>query len=285
MLHLIFIYFFVLDESLYYQKKQGGFNQQISPAFQNLQIQPTEDSNLRYELENQMIELKQQFDSEYKRAEEYRKQFQQEHQLTDLLEKEMVKIKAEQEAVKMAAEDAEKMLIEEQWINEHLTASTPYQVMDDSRKSSSVHVDNAPELTRAPSTFSSSSIMSPHSGFNTSAMLPSTVLDPFEGFKRMDNDLGIPSSPSFTLKNLNDPSTTTANSQLSLSPVQSKAISKYGFDITAFDTLSINDNYEKSTGYTVKDDLAAIFGAPQIDSTASVSSSSKSTNVFDNIFL
>jgi chromosome segregation ATPase len=277
---------FLLDElvSHLHLQKQQVFSQQSSPALQNQQIQYTEDSNLRFELEHQMIEIKEQVNSEYKRVEEYRKQLQQEHQSIDLLEKEIAKIKAELEAAKMVAEDAEKILIEEQRTKEFLEAST----MDASNLSSS-RIENVPDLTRAPSTFSSSSIMSPRSEFGAStATSSSTVFDPFAGFKKMNSDLGVPSSPPVTVQNLNDSSIATIKSQLSLSPVQSKAISMYGFDITAFDALSFNDSNEKSTGYSqkqsIENDLAAIFGAP-INPPPPIPSSSKSTSAFDSIFL
>jgi hypothetical protein len=206
---------------------------------------------------------------------------QQEHQSIELLENEIVRIKAELETAKMAAEDAEKMLLKEQRHRESLDASPSCQTMN----STSTCTENAPELTRASSTFSGSSAMSPRSEFGVTALPSSTAFDSFTGFKRMNSDF---SASPHGIGNLNNYNTTASKSQPSVSPIQSKAISKYGFDITAFDTLSINDSNEQSTGYTqkqsVKDDLVAIFGVTT-DNPSPISSPPKPANTFDSIFL
>lgn len=84
-------------------------------------------------------------------------------------------------------------------------------------------VTSLPELTRATSTFSGvSSISTPR---------PTNIVSLFNPTPKI-----VP-----------------------MSPLQAKAVSKYGFDITAFDTLSLDADQKQVKKTSVDDDLASLF--------------------------
>jgi len=182
---------------------------------------------------------------------------------TEQLHLEITVLKSELNAAKQAAEDAEKLLDVNQKKNKELKGISS---LESSYSSAEQKVDsplnsNLPELTRTASIFSgsSSAIVSPRSDYTA-------TLDPFTGFKKMSQEMSNQAKVS------------------PLSPTQSKAISKYGFDITAFDALSIEGDSSKiapQQSHSIKDDLAALFGSPSTAATTT----SNTTTTFDSIFL
>lgn len=236
---------------------------QLTPVISNQTLQNQADLNQRYELENQLIELKQQMNYEAKRLSEYQTQQRQEQACVEQLHLEITALKSELSAAKQAAEDAEKLLDVNLKKNKELKGISS---LESSYSSAEQRVDspltsNLPELTRTASIFSgsSSSIVSPRSDYTA-------TLDPFTGFKKMSQELSNQAKVP------------------PLSPTQSKAISKYGFDITAFDALSIEDDNSKiapQQSHSIKDDLATLFGSPSTAATTT----SNTTTTFDSIFL
>lgn len=191
-----------------------------------------QDQSLRYELENQLIEIKQQLNFEQQRYEDLQLQQERESSLIAALENDLVFVRSELAEAKINVEKAEEQLVYEQKRNKEL--------LNVSLQSSSELP--TPELTRAASVFSGASALSPKSD----------NFDPFAGFKK---------------------------SEQSRSPQQSKSISKYGFDLAAFDLLSVSNDTQKSN---VQDELASIFGAP---SSSSSKTPAVQTSEFDSIFL
>lgn len=203
---------------------------------------------------------------ESKRIADYQIQQKQEQECIEQLTADIMTLKSELTKSRQAAENAERFLEVEQKKHQELMGISS---LESSFSSAKQNVDspmtaNVPELTRALSSFSgSSSTMSPRNDFNTT----STAFDPFAGFKKMnqdkkDQDMALP-----------------------LSPTQSKAISKYGFDITAFDALLIEDNSQSQQHKpSIKDDLAALFGSPTTESTTNPDIKQNTTS-FDSIFL
>lgn len=240
---------------------------QSTPVIANQTLQSQADLNQRYELENQLIELKQQMNHEAKRLSQYQTQCRQEQECIEQLNIEIATLKSELSAAKQAAEDAERLLDTEQKKNRELkgisSLESSYCSSAEQRVDSPL-ASNLPELTRTTSIFSgsSSSVVSPRSDYTA-------TLDPFAGFKKMNNQPKLPP----------------------VSPTQSKAIAKYGFDITAFDALSIDDAASSSKASqpdrSIKDDLAALFGSPTVATTASDNhpNTNATTTTFDSIFL
>lgn len=203
---------------------------------------------------------------ESKRIADYQVQQKQEQECIEQLTAGIMALKSELTTSRQAAENAERLLKFEQKKHRELMGGSS---LDSSFSSAEQKIDspmaaNVPELTRAPSSFSgSSSIMSPRNDFNTT----SAAFDPFAGFKKMNQEK-------------KDQETAPP-----LSPTQSKAISKYGFDITAFDALSIEDNSQSQKHKpSIKDDLAALFGSPTTESTTNPNINQNTTS-FDSIFL
>jgi hypothetical protein len=159
------------------------------------------------------------------------------------------KTKTELNTAKGLAEDAENVLKAEQRKRDELlgigyesTSTTPIPSF----------VSSSPELTRAASTFSGTSISTPQS----------SLTDPFNKIKMANT------TPKIT----------------SMSPLQAKAVSKYGFDITAFDTLSTtSNNDDRQVKSSVNDDLASLFISN--NTTTTTISQSRTTNNFDDIFM
>ena len=238
----------------------------LIPAVQNQHIQTQADLNLRYELENQLIELKQQINHESKRIADYQVQQEQEQECIKQLTADIMALKLELTTSRQAAENAESLLEVEQKKHRELMgiSSLESSLSSMEQKVDSPMAVNVPELTRALSSFSgNSSIMSPRNDFGTI----STAFDPFAGFKKMSKDKKD--------QEMAPP----------LSPTQSKAISKYGFDITAFDALSIEDNNQSQQHKpSIKDDLVALFGSPTTESTTNHNINQNTTS-FDSIFL
>ncbi|KAG2237216.1 hypothetical protein INT48_006620 [Thamnidium elegans] len=194
--------------------KQTQYNIQ-SPNISNQQQQNELDKI--YELENHLVEVRQQINTQSKLVVDLQTQLEQEKQTVYDLELKVTKTKRELETARMSAEEFERLLELELQKKEDLllgrssAATTPNTKM---------FVTSLPELTRTPSSFSGSYIMSPQS------------------------DAG-------------------SKSKMSLSPVQAKSVLKYGFDLTAFDTLSTqesNNNYSNAFAKSsVNDDLASLF--------------------------
>ncbi|GAN08810.1 hypothetical protein MAM1_0224d08326 [Mucor ambiguus] len=239
---------------------------QLSPAIASQNLQTQAELNQRYELENQLIELKQQMNYESKRLSQHQTHYRQEQEITKQLETEIAALKSEVIATKQAAEDAERLLDMTQKENRELKGISS---LESSYSSAEQRVDspltsNLPQLTRTTSIFSgsSSSIISPRSDYTA-------TLDPFAGFKNMNQGLNNQAKHSV------------------VSPTQSKVIAKYGFDITAFDALSIEDdasNKAPQPNHSIKDDLAALFGSHTV-ATTSDKHPNTSNNTFDSIFL
>ncbi|KAL9539997.1 hypothetical protein MBANPS3_009944 [Mucor bainieri] len=242
---------------------------QSTPVIANQTLQSQADLNQRYELENQLIELKQQMNHEAKRLSQYQTQYKQEQDIIEQLNTEIAALKSELSAAKQAADEAERLLDIEQKKNRELKGISSLESSYSSaeQRSDSPLTSSLPELTRTTSIFSgsTSSIVSPRSDYTT-------TLDPFAGFKKMNQELN--------------------NNQAALppvSPTQSKAIAKYGFDITAFDALSIEDNTSNKASqpsHSIKDDLAALFGSPTAAPPPTSDKHPNTTsNTFDSIFL
>ncbi|CEP08584.1 hypothetical protein [Parasitella parasitica] len=246
-------------------KYQSTASLQTTPFIQHQTASQTQaELNRLYELENLAIELKQQINYEAKRNTEYQRQQKQEREYVEQLKVDIRALESELTAAKKAAEDAEKTLEIEQKRNRELTGVS---ILENSYSSAQQSVDspsavNVPELTRVPSLFSgNSSVISPRSDF-------ATTFDPFAGIKKMNQE---------------------SNSQQQkgppLSPTQRKAILKYGFDITAFDVLSVeNSSASQEQMLSVEDDLAALFGSLTTVA-ASVTKSDDDTPTFDSIFM
>lgn len=181
-----------------------------------------------YELENNLVEVRQQINTHSKQVTDLQTQLAQEQQAVCDLEQKVTDAKRELDAARASAEESERLLDLEQQRKQNMTPT--------------MFVASLPELTRTPSSFSGSNyIMSPQS----------------------DSD---------------------SRSKMSLSPVQAKSVLKYGFDLTAFDTLSIQESnaFAKSS---VNDDLASLFGTPVVShQTATTTTTTKSSN-FDSIFM
>ncbi|KAI8641640.1 hypothetical protein BD408DRAFT_444211 [Parasitella parasitica] len=212
------------------EKYESKTSLQSTPLIQYQTASQTQaDLNIRYELENLVIELKQQWAK-----------------------------------AKLAAENAAKMLKIEQKQNNELTevSTLGSSYLSKAQPIYSPNTANALELTRTPSLFSgNSSLISPRSDF-------ATTFDAFTGFKE-----------------INAESNNQQQRTQPLSPTQSKAISKYGFDITAFDVLSIEDsNAYQEQKPSVKDDLAALFGS-SATAAATIVKNKDNTPTFDSIFL
>ncbi|KAK4512856.1 Ubiquitin-conjugating enzyme E2 4 [Mucor velutinosus] len=242
----------------------------LTPDISNQTLQSQANLNQRYELENQLIELKQQINHEAKRLSQSQAQYRQEQECIEQLNNEIAALKSELSAAKQSAEVAERLLNVEQKKNRELTGISSLESSYSSaeQRFDSPLTSNLPELTRTTSIFSgsSNSVVSPRSDYTT-------TLDPFAGFKRMNQGL---------------------NNQAKLppvSPTQSKAIAKYGFDITVFDALSIEDdtsNKASQPNHSIKDDLAALFGSPTVSSTTTTASDNHpntTATTFDSIFL
>lgn len=241
---------------------------QLTPVISNQALQSQAEWNQRYEMENQLIELKQQINHEAKRLSQCQTQYRREQECIEQLNNEIAALKSELSAAKQAGEDAERLLEIEQKKNRELIGMSS---LESSYSSAEQRVDSPltstlPELTRTTSIFSgsSSSIVSPRSDYTA-------TLDPFAGFKKMNQGL---------------------NSQAKIppvSPTQSKAIAKYGFDITAFDTLSIQDDAgnkaSSQPNHSIKDDLVALFGPPTIATATTADKTPNTTTTFDSIFL
>lgn len=220
----------------------------------------------QYELENQLVKLKQQVNSQAKALEIIQSRYQQEKSANDQLETQVMNAKGELDTAKKLAEEAERALeIEQQKRDELLGISTNKAPSSSASSNSNTPiVSSLPELTRAQSSFSggSSLIMSPP------PINVETVLDPFAGFKKSQQAI---TSPQIT-KNT------------TLSPVQAKAVAKYGFDLTAFDALSAKDDSNSVQKSSINDDLAAIFGSPSPSTTSAAITTTALSN-FDSIFM
>jgi chromosome segregation ATPase len=230
-----------------------------SPAIATNQQLQAVDLSYQYELENQLVELKQQVNSQSKSLETYQLEYQEEKNAVNALEIQVSNAKNELQEAKKLAEEAEKSLELEQQKRQQLLGVAV------SRSSATSTESNTPELTRAPSSLTNvSSIMSPP---------PSTAtFDPFAGFKKSQE--ATTSSPRIEQK------------KMPLSPVQAKAVSKYGFDITAFDALSLSNNSAaKPTSSSFNDDLASIFGSPTLPTKDITKSATTTSSNFDSIFM
>ncbi|KAI9357740.1 hypothetical protein BD770DRAFT_443465 [Pilaira anomala] len=203
---------------------------QLYPKSPIISNQTTEDMNQIYELENHLVEIKQQINFQRKRADEILYQYQDEKRAVQELEMKVNEAKHELDITRAKAEEAEQLLEIEQQKREGLSghssnASTPNHKL---------FMSSLPELTRSPSSFSGSSIMSPRSDNGAQAKLP-----------------------------------------------LSKSALKYGFDLSAFDTLSVQDDGGAFKQSSVNDDLASLFGAPNTSRNTNTTKPSD----FDNIFM
>lgn len=188
--------------------------------------------NQRYELENQLVEIKQQVISQQKLVEKVKVELEQVKRSNEELESHVFKAKDELNTTKKLAEDKENELKAEKRKRDELLG-TPIPSF----------VASLPELTRAMSAFSGvSSISTPR---------PTNTVNLFDPTPKI-----IP-----------------------MSPLQAKAVSKYGFDITAFDTLSL-DADQKQVKTSVDDDLASLF-----ISNNNNFQTTHSNNNFDDIFM
>lgn len=225
-----------------------------NPPFPNLlvdQVQNTDLLNQRYELESQLVEIKQQTISQQKLVDILTPQLGEIKAAIVDLESEIATAKHQVMVSKNAAEEAEKELelvkLKRDGLLGHGGVGSPSK-------------SSLPELTRASSVLSSSTIVSPRS---EKGSIPS-LFDPFA---------------------TNKSSSTISTNKVPLSPVQAKAVSKYGFDITMFDTLSVSDNNNNSKQASlssVNDDLASLFGSPVTSNDKKATSSSQD---FDSIFM
>lgn len=212
-------------------------------------IQQQAERNQRYELENTLVELKQQMIFQQKSIDTIQSQLHTERQCIHDLEVEVNNAKTEMETAQKHAQDQERSLEYEQQKRDELLGHGSSSTTQ-SNTPNRVFLSSLPELTRAPSSFSGSSSMSPRSDSGSVQ-----VFDPFSGFKKS-----------------NQQHTNISNS---------KSVSKYGFDITAFESLSVEDhsnNFQKSS---VNEDLASLFGTPIIPPNTATTK----TSDFDNIFM
>lgn len=196
-----------------------------------------------------LVEIKQQINFQQKSIDTVQSQYQTERQAVHNLEIQVDNAKSELEAAQKFAQNAEKILECEQQKRDELLGQGSSSTTQ-SNTPNKVFISSLPELTRAPSSFSGSSVMSPQSD-NGSAQ----VFDPFSGFKK--------------------------SNQQSANISKSKSVSKYGFDITAFDALSVQDNSDVFQQSSVNEDLASLFGTPIIPHNTTITKTSN----FDNIFM
>lgn len=204
---------------------------QLYPKSPIISNQTQEDMNQIYELENHLVEIKQQINFQRKRADEILYQYQDEKRAVQELMMKVNEAKHELDITRAKAEESEQLLEIEQQKREGLsgrssTASTPNHKL---------FMSSLPELTRSPSSFSGSSIMSPRSENGAQAKLP-----------------------------------------------LSKSALKYGFDLSAFDTLSVQDDGGAFKQSSVNDDLASLFGA---STTSQNTNTTTKPSDFDNIFM
>lgn len=202
-----------------------------------------------------MVELKQQVIFQQKSLESTQSSHQTERQSIQQLEKEINHAKQELEAAQKNAQEQERILECEQQKRDELLGHSSSTTQ--SNTPNKVFLSSLPELTRAPSSFSGSSAMSPRSDLGSPQ-----VFDPFAGFKKLNHQQPAASAASPAII----PDT--------------KPVSKYGFDLSAFDGLSIENNntFQKTT---VNEDLASLFGSPTLPSNTTTTKASD----FDNIFM
>lgn len=235
-----------------------------SPTVPNRQLalqQQQAELDHRYELENTLVELKQQVIYQQNALETTQSHHQAEKQSIHQLELEVSHAKHEMEAAQRNAQEQEKILECEQQKRDELLGHSSSTTQ--SNTPNTVFLSSLPELTRAPSSFSgSSAMMSPRSDIGSPQ-----VFDPFAGFKKSN---GQPAAAAGA----------TAAATANASIPNSKSVSKYGFDLSAFDALSVGDNntFQKSS---VNEDLASLFGSPIISSQTTTTKASD----FDNIFM
>lgn len=235
-----------------------------NPSFPNLldQVQNTDLLNQRYELESQLVEIKQETISQQKLVDALTPQLGEIRAAIFELESEISTVKHQAMVSRNAAEEAEKELElvkkKRDGLLGHGGVGSP----------SKAFTSFLPELTRASSILSSSTIVSPRSEKNS---IPSL----YDSFSTIKNSTTTTTTAS---------TATTATNKVPLSPVQAKAVSKYGFDITMFDTLSVsdNDNNKQASSSSVNDDLATLFGSPVTSNDRKATSSLQD---FDSIFM
>ncbi|GAA5804742.1 hypothetical protein HPULCUR_010249 [Helicostylum pulchrum] len=210
--------------------KQTQYNMQ-SPNISNQQQQQQQQQaelDKVYELENHLVEIRQQINTQSKQVTDLQAHLAQEQQTVSDLVRKVTEAKRELEAARTSAEESERLLDLELQKKQDILRNTP-----------KMFVASLPELTRTPSSFSGGSyIMSPQSDAGSS------------------------------------------RSKMSFSPVQAKSVLKYGFDLTAFDTLSTTQ--ESPAKSSVNDDLASLFGTPVVSH--QTTTTKKSSN-FDSIFM
>lgn len=241
----------------------------LGAATQPGMLNSQEDLSYRFELENQLLEIKQQLNEEQQRFENFKRQLQEEFSIINALEAEISSLKSDLTEAKTNAEKKEELLQLEQKRNRELLNSSSYSLQS-SFSSSEILGSSTPELTRTLSVFSgTSSTLSPRSDADLNAV----AVNPFAGFKKSE-----------IKKTQNTTKSSDNQIKAPLSPQQSKAISKYGFDITLFDTLSIKDDAISSQNHGVKDELASIFGVSSLNKAETTAQTSLSSE-FDNIFL
>jgi hypothetical protein len=204
------------------------------------------DHKGKAELEKKLDNIKKKVQAQWQLAEEYRAKKKEIAMINTQLEKDILLAKNNLELAEKLSGEAEqilKMEQERQYSLLHCRGLT--SLVNDSPELNTKEAA-IPDLIRTPSEFSNSTgLMSPSS--------PAINLNPGK----------------FYLSSIENKITP----QVPLSPVQSKAISKYGFDITAFETPSkpIDD------GMSDRDELASLFGTPV--------SPTKKTATFDDIFM
>lgn len=220
-------------------------------SFSNLldQHQNTDLLTQRYELESQLVEIKQQTISQQRLINALAPQLEETKAAIFDLQSEISAAKNESMITRNAAEKAEK---EVELLKQKRDRLSSHGMGSPSR----AFISSLPELTRTSSTLSGSTVLSPRSEQNT----VQSLFDPFNTIK--------------------SPATTTTTIKMPLSPIQAKAVSKYGFDITMFDTLTVSEN-NRHAPTSVNDDLATLFNPP-----ATLTNDKKvASHNFDSVFM
>ncbi|CAO3625468.1 unnamed protein product [Mucor hiemalis] len=235
------------NQSIDHYTQQNTQNQ----FFPNLldQHQNTDLLTQRYELESQLVEIKQQTISQQKLIDALAPQLEETKAAIFDLQSEISAAKNESMITRNEAEKAEK---EVELLKQKRDRLSSHGMGSPSR----AFISSLPELTRTSSTLSGSTVLSPRSEQNT----VQSLFDPFNTIK--------------------SPATTTTTIKMPLSPIQAKAVSKYGFDITMFDTLTVSEN-NRHAPTSVNDDLATLFNPP-----ATLTNDKKvASHNFDSVFM
>ncbi|KAI8880082.1 EF-hand, partial [Backusella circina FSU 941] len=203
------------------------------------------DHKRKSELEKQLDDIKKEVQAQWQLAEEYRIKKKELSVANNQLEKDVFQAKDKLELAKKLSGEAEKMLEMEQERRDALLRDGGLTSSLDNSLELNTKEPALPDLTRTPSYFSfSTGLVSPTT--------PATNLNPGKFYLSSSEN---------------------EKPQVPLSPVQSKVISKYGFDITAFEVPSNSAD----DGMSDKDELASLFGVPVIPK--------KETATFDAIFM